>query len=46
MAQERVEDIFEWAKDLARAEKELEVQKWVIVSIYRDSHLKTLRSSV
>lgn len=39
MAQERVGDMFEWAKDLARAEKELEVQNWVIISIYRtDQH--------
>ncbi|WP_294533352.1 hypothetical protein [uncultured Bacteroides sp.] len=35
MAQENVSDLFQKAKDLAKAEKELKVVTWVLVSIYR-----------
>lgn len=35
MAQERIDDFIEMAKDYARAEKELEMQQWVFVSFER-----------
>ena len=33
MAQERIDDFIQIAKDCAKAEKELEVQRWVFISI-------------
>ena len=37
MAQERIDDWWEYAKDLARAERELQIERWVYVSIeYKD----------
>ena len=33
MAQERIDDFIQLAKDYAKAEKELEVQHWVFISI-------------
>ena len=33
MAQERIDDFMQMAKDYAKAEKELGVQRWVYVSI-------------
>lgn len=35
MAQERIDDFIQLAKDYAKAEKELEVQHWVFISIER-----------
>ena len=35
MAQERIDDFMQLAKDYAKAEKELEVQRWVFISIER-----------
>ena len=35
MAQERIDDFMQQAKDYAKAEKELEVQRWVFISIER-----------
>lgn len=35
MAQERIDDFMQMAKDYAKAEKELEVQRWVFISIER-----------
>ena len=35
MAQERIDDFIQLAKDYANAEKELEVQHWVFISIER-----------
>lgn len=35
MAQERIDDFIQMAKDYAKAEKELEVQHWVFISIER-----------
>lgn len=35
MAQERIDDFMQMAKDYAKAEKELEVQHWVFISIER-----------
>ena len=35
MAQERIDDFMQLAKDYAKAEKELEVQHWVFISIER-----------
>lgn len=35
MAQERIDDFIQMAKDYAKAEKELEVQKWVFVNFER-----------
>lgn len=37
MAQERIDDWWEYAKDLARAERELQIERWVYISIeYKD----------
>lgn len=37
MAQERIDDWWEYAKDLARAERELQFERWVYISIeYKD----------
>lgn len=33
MAQERIDDWWEYAKDLARAERELQIERWVYISI-------------
>ena len=35
MAQERIDDFIQMAKDYAKAEKELKVQRWVFISIER-----------
>jgi len=37
MVQERIDDWWEYAKDLARAERELQIERWVYISIeYKD----------
>lgn len=37
MAQERIDDWWEYAKDLAKAERELQIERWVYISIeYKD----------
>lgn len=36
MAQESIDDFIQLAKDYAKAEKELEVQRWVFISIERN----------
>lgn len=33
MAQERIDDWWEYAKDLAKAERELQIERWVYISI-------------
>lgn len=37
MARELVEDFMQIAKDYAKAEKELEIQKWVFISVEREN---------
>lgn len=32
MAQERIDDWWEYAKDLAKAERELQIERWVYIS--------------
>lgn len=37
MVQERIDDWWEYAKDLARAERELQIERWVYIFIeYKD----------
>ena len=37
MAQERIDDWWEYAKDLAKVERELQIERWVYISIkYKD----------
>ncbi len=37
MAQERIDDWWEYAKELAKAERELQFERWVYISIeYKD----------
>lgn len=33
MAQERIDDWWEYAKDLAKVERELQIERWVYISI-------------
>jgi hypothetical protein len=45
MAQESTDSLMQYAKDLAKAEKELEIERWVIISIkmrLEDGSLKNL----
>lgn len=38
MAQERIDDWWEYARELAKAERELKIQQWVFISIeYKDA---------
>ena len=44
MAQERIDDWWGYAKELARAERELQVERWVYISIeYKDEAGNTVR---
>lgn len=44
MAQERIDDWWGYAKELARAERELQIERWVYISIeYKDEAGNTVR---
>lgn len=44
MAQERIDDWWEYARELAKAERELKIEQWVFISIeYKDADGRTHR---